>query len=216
MDATVKRVARPSWVNARTIAGALLFLAAFVGGQRVLADSSSLTTVVRAAHDVPAGTMLSAADLEVASLKLGAEVAPLYAGSVDAASGYVLTQALVAGELVPNSALAREGPIVDSRSLTIPVTPEHAVGGALRPGDRVDVYATFDRTTGRSRTELIASNLEVQDVLRAGGAMLDEETVIGVTVSVPPEGATSLAFAIRAGQIDLARVEGLSSDEPTP
>ena len=55
------------------------------------------------------------------------------------------------------------------RDVTIPVTPEHALGGAIRPGDRVDVYATFDKGTDVARTLTVARTATVRGVTRSDG-----------------------------------------------
>ena len=93
-------------------------------------------------------------------------------------------------------------------SMTIPVTPEHAVGGTLRPGDVVDVYATFNAADLRARTELVVEGAEVLDVVTAGGLVVSDDSMIGVTVAIDPDAAGALAGAIRTAEIDLVRVAG--------
>lgn len=97
--------------------------------------------------------------------------------------------------------------------MTIPVTPEHAVGGRLRAGDRVDVYATFDSGDDRARTSLLVRGVEVLDVVETGGLVAGEESVVGLTVAVTPSEAARLAFAIRTAELDVALVAGAAGDE---
>ena len=72
------------------------------------------------------------------------------------------------------------------RSMAIPLPPESPVLPSLRPGDRVDVFATFDAGDVRSKTTLVAR---------------------GIEVSVAPEDAARLAFAIRNGRVDIVRID---------
>jgi Flp pilus assembly protein CpaB len=123
-------------------------------------------------------------------------------------TGAMVTRPLAEGEMVHLEWLVAEGSVVDGRAITIPVTPEHAVGGILRPGDRVDVLATFDAADSRARTLLLASAVEVTDVTTAGGFVADDATVTGVTVITAAQDAARLAFAIRSGEIDLVKVIG--------
>ena len=89
--------------------------------------------------------------------------------------------------------------------MTIPVTPEHAVGGALRAGDTVDVYVSYNAGDLRALTKLVLDDAQILDLVTAGGLVVGDEAVVGVTVSVDSAVAKELAFAIRNGEIDLSR-----------
>lgn len=87
-----------------------------------------------------------------------------------------------------------------TRALAVPAGP----GGRppLRPGDRVDVLATFERDTepeGARPTFAVASGALVVAVDD------DDETV---TVAVPAADAPRLAFAVAAGSVTLALTGG--------
>ncbi len=209
MDFSVARqVPRLSWINGRLVLGVLLLSVAFVAGQRLLAESSRTTGVWAAAHDLARGSRLGAGDLELAQVRLPAEVLGRYLTAGRKPEGATLGRSLRAGELIPAQSVASERALAATRSITIPVAPEHAVGGALRPGDRVDVFATFGHSEGNARTRLLVADVEIAEVLSGGGLVSGEESLIGVTVSVTPEQAARLAFAVRSGEIDLARVDG--------
>ena len=136
-----------------------------------------------------------------------ADLNPQALPTAAAVTGETLTAAARAGELVPRDWVS-PGPVVASgRSLTIPVSPEHAVGGHLRIGDRIDVFATFNAGDVRARTTAAARAVEVVGSVEAGGLITGEEATVGITVAVTPEEAARLAFAIRTGEIDIARVE---------
>jgi Flp pilus assembly protein CpaB len=206
--AQAARVTRPSWVNLRTTLGLLLFGAALVAGNGILAASKTTVNVWVAARDLPQDKVLGPGDLEPAPVKLPARLLSGYVLTGRALEGETLTRPLHAGELVPLGWLAPEGAPAGARSITVPVEPEHAVGGDLRAGDRVDVLATFDAGDDRARTTLLARAVNVIEVVEADGVSFGEDSIVGVTLSVTPDEAARLAFAARTGQIDVVRVDG--------
>ena len=207
-----RRLPRPRWANLRTILGLVLFAGALLIGRGILEGAKTTVEVWAAARDLRQDETLDAAALTRAQVKLPADVAAAYAGSAEDLEGAVLTRPLVAGELIPKAWIASGPSVVAGRSMTIPVTPEHAVGGRLRPGDRVDVYATFDSGDARARTSVLVRAVEVLDVVETGGLVVGEESVVGLTVAVTPSEAARLAFAIRTAELDVALVAGAAGD----
>jgi pilus assembly protein CpaB len=206
--APARRLGRPSWVNLRTVLGLLLFSASLLGGQRILAASETSDQMWVAARDLPEGAVVASGDVELAAVSLPSRLSAAYAGAGESLTGTSLTRPVRAGELVATAWLAAAPGTSPGRSMTIPVEPEHAVGGALQPGDRVDVLATFDAGNVRARTLVLARAVEVLDVVETGALAFGENTLVGITLAVGPEQATRLAFASRTGEIDVARVDG--------
>lgn len=202
-----RRVSRPTWVNARTVGGVLLFCLAFLAGRQVLDAQRETVLVWAAAHDVPPDTVLGADDLRLVEARLPSPQLSHYVVGESSLEGMIVTRALRAGELIPGNWVAPAAPSGTDRTMTIPVAIEHANGGVLAPGDRIDVFATFDAGDPRARTQMLLRAVEVHDVVTAGG-LVEDEAVVGVTVSVTAEEAGRLAFAIRTGDIDVARVIG--------
>ncbi len=122
--------------------------------------------------------------------------------------GATLTRPVAEGELIALSWVASGRYGGDGRAMTIPITAEHAVGGDLRSGDRVDVFATFDGGDPRARTVAVAEGVEIVGPVEAGGLVTGDAAVIGVTVAVTPRQAAELTFAIRSADLDVVRVEG--------
>ena len=203
-----RRIARPAWLSLRTVLGVLLFSASFLGVQRVVHSARATTPVWVAARDLPRDAELSEADLVTAEVTLPPEMLSRYLGAAKPLTGAVLAHPVLAGELVPAAWVADRGATDPGRSMTIPVTPEHALGGTLEPGDRIDVLATFDSQDVRARTTVLAPQVEVIDVVTAGGLVGGEEATVGVTVAVTPEQATDLTYATRTAEIDIVRVDG--------
>ncbi len=208
-----RRLAKPGWANLRTVLGLLLFMAALVVGRSILEGARTTVQVWAAATDLRGDQSLTQAHLTPAEVKLPADVAAVYATAADDLDGAVVLRPIAAGELIPRAWISTGAPATAGRSMTIPVAPEHAVGGRLRPGDRIDVYATFDSGDVRARTSVLVRGVEVLYVVEAGGLVVGDESVVGLTVAVTPAEAARLAFAIRTAEVDVALVSGSSGDE---
>jgi Flp pilus assembly protein CpaB len=209
MDVPVaRRVERPAWVNARTVLGLLLFALAFLAGQRILAAGETEVALWAAARDLAQGTVISERDLQLVEADLPGELIRRYVAGSQVVEGAVLVRPVRAGELLPVAWVSSgESSSGLGRAMVIPLTPESSVIPSLRPGDRVDIFATFDAGDVRARTTLVVRGIDVVEVETTGGLVMGEEAVTGIEVSVSPEDAARLAFAIRNGQIDIVRID---------
>lgn len=208
------RVARPSWANMRTLIGLLLFCTAVVAGRNLLDDARGTSQVWVAAHDIPQDAALVPDDLRVIDVRLPDDVDGYVPASRDV-TGAVLTRPLLEGEMLNAAWVATGDEVTAGRTLTIPIEPEHAVGGDLHPGDRVDVVATFNAGDVRAHTVPLLRAVEIRDLVTAGGLVVGEEAVVGVTVGVTPQEAVDLIFAVRNAEIDVVRVDGDATDGDT-
>lgn len=203
------RVERPQWINVRTFLGLLLFTTALFGGQRALTSAQATTGVWVAAADLPADTVIGPEHLRVGQVALPADVEAGYISRERSLLGSVVNRPVFAGELIGIAAVRLDGTsAIEGRSMTIPASPAHAVGGTLRPGERVDVYVTFGAGQESARTELLLAGAEVLDVVSDGSMGFGDATLVGLTVSVTADEAADVAFAIRNGEIDVVRVAG--------
>ena len=207
--AVAARAGRPGWLNRRTILGAVLIAVSLAGGRVVLEEGRAVTGVWVAARDLAAGTRLDASNLRVEHVRFSPRLADSYLRSTHDLSSQVLTRPLAAGELVSAEWVAPSDQ-TGSRAVTVPVDPEHSVGGTIRPGDVVDVLATFDAGDHRARTVTLLRNAEVIDVVSAGGLVMSEKAVVGLTVSVSAEEAQRVAFASRSAELDVVRIDGVA------
>lgn len=209
MDVAVaKRHARASWVNLRTVLGLILFCSALIAGARILEGAQTTVPVWTTTRDLPQDHVLGPDDLVLVEAHLPASVLTRYVPAERQLEGALLTRAVGAGELIASDWVSTAGTGEASRSMTIPVTPEHAVGGDLKPGDRIDVFATFDPGDIRAKTSLLLRGAEVLEVVTAGGLTLGDEALVGVTVALSPEDSARVAFAVRTAEIDVVRVVG--------
>ncbi|HYM50671.1 MAG TPA: Flp pilus assembly protein CpaB [Candidatus Limnocylindrales bacterium] len=130
-----------------------LVLAGFAGF--LYYEQTQQTAVVTATHDLSIGSLIT--DQDVALHRIASGSVPSGALSqVDQAIGQFVTFPLMSGQFVTSrhlspsrtgAALANGLPVPPGdRILSLPVGPSSAVGGALAPGDLVDVIAVPDVT----------------------------------------------------------------------
>lgn len=210
--ALAKRTERPSWINLRTALGLILFLISLLSGSFVLRSAEAGAPVWAAARDLPEGGSIGPGDLESVTVDLPRSQLAAYLTSSSSLTDSVLLRPLRRGELVP-AGWVTEASSGSTRLIAIPITEEHAVGGALRAGDRVDIFATLRAAGGSARTALLVQDAEVEGLLRSEALVVEGETFGGITLSVPPEEAARIAFAIRTAEIDVVRVEGPSGSQ---
>lgn len=210
MSVAARRMERPGWVNLRTVLGAALFSIALGSGWQVLATAERGYHVYAATSDLPEGTKLTPALLTLVEVRLPPAQMSRYLGEASALDRAVLMQPLREGELVAAAAVG-ESRVGGGRVITIPITADHAAGGTLRPGDRVDVFASLAAGQPDARTALLVAGAEVEDLVHSDGLVMDERSLAGVTIEVSPQEAARVAFAIRGADIDIVKVTDASS-----
>lgn len=193
-------------VDTRLVVGLLLVAFSVIGGLRLASSADHTVAMYTAARDLPAGHVLTPGDFGTTRIQapdavLDRLVRPA-AGSRTTAR--VLRFPLSEGDLVAGASLgrvAREG-----REITVPIGPDHALGGVLEPGDRVDVLASFDKGTESAKTLTVASGAQVVEVVHADGLFGQRAgELAALTLSVPPDDVVFVAFAIRNGELDIVR-----------
>lgn len=197
--------------------GVLLVLIALAGYLGVYAQTTQRSPVLVAARDLPAGSVLRAGDLRVAKLAGDrATMAGLVpAGELDRVLGRALRSGLAPGTPLAAAALAR--PAARPAAFTLAVPALHALGGALEPGDRVTVLATFETSSGQARTRALARGLVVLAVGGTPTGFDRASALIPVTLALPdPALASALALANSAAKIDLLREGSNTAAAPIP
>lgn len=213
--AVAVRGGRPAWANMRTLFGLALFSISLVSGWHLLEGSGGGLRLWAAARDLPAGVPLTASDLVPVTSNLGSAQVPLYLGAEVDLVGAELTRPVRAGEFLAADFVAPSDGGFEGQAITIPVTPEHAVGGALTAGDLVDVYATLRSAGSSPRTALVVEAAQVLDLVGTSDLMADSSTLAGLTLEVSGGDAAKLAHAIRTADLDVVKVNGESSSPVT-
>lgn len=154
--------------------------------------------MVVAARPLARGTVLTADALRIETIP-SAYAPPGTISSTEGAEGRTLVSDLAQGEIVTRTRIGVRGGAVAS------LVPEglraFPIGtgvppGALRPGDHVDVLATFGGP--RPYTDTVASALEVLTILEEpeGGFAAVGATGPTLVLLVSPETAERLAYAV--------------------
>jgi Flp pilus assembly protein CpaB len=117
--------------------------------------------------------------------------------------GWIVGRSLAEGEPIGRSDLLRPGGGGGLRTMSIPVSVEHAAGATIVVGDRVDVISIV----GEAPT-FVATDLEVVSIGEAAQTGLTASGPYHVVVAVNPDQALSLARAIAEGSLEVLRATG--------
>ena len=164
------------------------------------------TAVVVAAEPLGRGTVLEEEALRVERVP-GAYVPPGALASIDAAVGRTLVADLAEGEAVTRTRVGGAGGPVASQvtgGLRAFVVSAGIPAGVLRPGDLVDVIATFGGP--RPYTDTVGSGLEVLSIVEDGGGTFEAGGPGGpsLVLLVTPDVAERLAHAAAFGEISVS------------
>src|SRR5688500_9557620 len=137
---------RASLPTGRAVVGgflvALAALGVFVAYSRAAAGPS--TSYVVARHDIPVGSRLTADDLTTLPMELPGVVAANAAFTREAkVVGATTVGPIRRGELVQAGDVVQKRSAADELEVSFSIAASRAIGGTLRPGDRIDVLATF-------------------------------------------------------------------------
>lgn len=212
---TSNRVGRPV---RRRLAGSHLLIgvvviAAFVLNVIALQDRSSTTLVAIAKEPISAGSTFSESMIELVPVSSDFEglASLLTESDLDSFDGWVFQRSVSADGVLDRSALIEPAGPSGLRSMSIPVPVEHAAGGALSIGDRVDVISVVD---GVAR--FVAVDVGVVGVSSADSGSFGSIGGYHVVLAVEPGEALALATAVDAGSIEVVRSTGAAEIEGGP
>ncbi|SDS30452.1 SAF domain-containing protein [Microterricola viridarii] len=160
---------RPFWVDPRFAVGIVLVAGSIVGVSAIVAGVDDTAEVYAARGMLPAGTTITAAQLEAAPVRLGAVAERYLAVGELPEEGLVLTRAVAAGELIPASALSRQS---EAGQTGVVVALSGDIAAAVAPGAPVDLWAAEQLEHGRfGPPAVILSAAEVVRVIDGGGIL---------------------------------------------
>ena len=192
------------------------FVLALLSGGYAYSKIVRTVPVLVAVRDIPAGSELRENLVEIIRVPAGAmprqalyglgQVAGQYA-AVPLFESEMLTARHITSSPEANAGqLAVLGP--DERVVSIPVRPEAVLGGALRPGDVVDVAAAWPGPEGKpGDVQVLVSKVRVVDLRNSSGQSIQTEageTAGGSSAPVPAGGYQRAGTG--AGRV--GRVEG--------
>jgi Flp pilus assembly protein CpaB len=205
------RLARPL-----PLIGVLLVAVALAGYWSVYSATTHRTPVLVAAIDLQAGSVVRPSDLRVAELAgdAGTMASLVPERELETVLGRELAAPVPQGAPLARAAVARTAAGPAAFTLVVPAL--RALGGALRPGDRVTVLATFESGAG-AKARAIARGLRVLTVGESPEGLDRASASIPVTVALSdPSLAAGLALANTEGKIDLLREGGRGRTAPIP
>lgn len=187
---------------------AIVVILAFVLNLLVLQDRSATTLVAMADQPLVAGSTFELDSVRLVPMDASfAGLGPLVdEEELSQYEGWVVARSVPAEGLVAADDLAAPESANGLRSRSLPVAPEHAAGGSLKTGDRVDVISVDDGTA-----RFIAEGLEVIAVSDVGSGSIGSATSHHVTVAVEADEALRLAEALEAGSMELVRSTGAAA-----
>jgi Flp pilus assembly protein CpaB len=179
------------------------FLVALAAALALIASNSDRSTasasVVVARHLISPGTRLTDADVELRSFPGAAGLASHAFGSVDDLIGANTLAVVGSGELVQQSAI-RLGAEQDRPGFAFPIDRDHALAGDLRPGDTVDVLATYGSGLD-AETAVLARVAQITAIATSDQASTGDSGRLVVTA----------AFATEDQVLDVAHASQIAS-----
>ncbi len=176
----------------RAVVGALLVVAAAVATFAAYLDATAAPTrafmVATAAID-PGTRLVSTDDIAARfgtiALEVHGEVADrlVPAGDIERLVGQVVVAPLQAGDLLSASQLVADGGVEGAHTLSFALPRTAAVGGDLRPGERIDVLATFGSGDG-AYTTYVARGVPLLRLTAPDGGSLGASSDLTLTVAV--------------------------------
>lgn len=192
-------------VSAAHLLMVLAAVLAFATNLVVLRNLDQTRAVAVAAIDLPAGREVELIHLRAVEVDVDDEVYATLVPWAAATSlvGQVTAHAINEGALVENADFRDPSGPAGLRSMSIPIDAEHAVGGELGSGDRIDLILVSDEGP-----RYVLAAAEVLAVSPTGelGALASGDFYIVVAVDV--DEALLVAEAIRDGRIEVVRSTG--------
>jgi Flp pilus assembly protein CpaB len=201
---------RSALPTGRAVVGGFLVALAALGIFAAYASATSgpTTSYVVARRDLPIGTRLTADDLTMLPMELPDVVADDAAFDAEGP----LVGATTVGP-VRRGELVQAGDVVKKRSgageleVSFELEAARALAGTLRPGERVDVLATFG-AGGDTYTVTVVRQARVLETDRDRGGLAAGDTEV-ITLAVPTsDEAMALTHAVNAGKVTLVRSTG--------
>ena len=181
-------------------------LLAAVLNYAVLRAQDDTVTVAVPAQPLAAGDRFEPGGVRFAEVGVGDDTAGRLVTPAELADldGWIVATGVEAGDLLRRSDLRPPSAPDDRRAMSVPVPIDHAVGGELAPGDRVDVIAVRD---GEAAYVLTGA-----EVLAVGSPAPTRGLAVGggffVTLAVDETAALRIATALHGQGLEIVRSTG--------
>ncbi|HUQ40247.1 MAG TPA: Flp pilus assembly protein CpaB [Acidimicrobiales bacterium] len=199
----------------RAVVGALLVAASLVTlfAAHLQAVADHRVPYVVASRDLAIGSVLTAGDLRTVRIDLRGTNGRAFRSPTLLVGATVLGP-VAAGELIQASGVVKRRASVEARELSFPIERSSAVGGLLRPGEDVDVLATFG-TGADSFTVTVVRRARVLRIDQGGGGFGDGQSQTVSLSVVTAADALAVGHAVHVGKVMLVRSGRATDGEPT-
>lgn len=190
------------------VGGFLVALAAvgiFAGYTGATADTREPYFVAR--RDLPLGHRIARSDLATLPMDLPALLRARSYRDASQLVGAVVIGPVSKGELLQASDVLAQRDGGGDRQISFPIDPARAVDGRLRPGEFVDVLATYG-TGADGYTVVVVRGARVADRSAAGGSLADGDDDVVTLAVAGPSDTLAVAHAVNAGAVTLVRTAG--------
>ncbi len=206
---------RPSLPTGRAAIGGVLITLAALGSfvAATSANTGPTASIVVSDRPLTAGDRIDAADLHVIAVDLPDDALATFFDTTSSVGGATVLAAVDAHQPVPRASVSTA--TADARppahDLSFSLERDRALNGRLRPGERIDLVATFG-SGAEASTEIVTQDVEVIEIDRGSGSS-GSSAKVALTVSLPDE-ATVLrtTHAIAVAQVTIVRSTGAARD----
>jgi Flp pilus assembly protein CpaB len=215
-DARAPRVIerRRGLPGGRAAVGGLLMAIAAVGVFLAYTEASTDPSdpIVVTARSIRVGQVIGADDLRVVAGELPRAARAGTFESSDALLGRVALGPLAEGEIIQAAAVTSDQASVRTHEVALTLPREQIAVGRLKPGERVDVFVTYDE-----RTSSVVRGAEVVQIAGVGDSSLTTVREITVVVAVPSgDVVAALVHALRTGEVTVVRSTFAEPDDGGP
>ncbi len=204
LDAPARRK-RGFWADARFFLGVVLIAASIAGVWFVIALAKQTTPVLAAVSTIVPGEVVSAEQLRIVDVALGA-ARDAYLAPDALAHGAVATRTIRAGELVPVSAL---GAAEAARTTRVVVRSSTDVPASVTAGSTVEVWAAPRAEQGRfGAPVIVVADAVVVSVHRDDGMLGRKAASLELVIPRADVAATLTAIAAESALSVVPTVDG--------
>jgi Flp pilus assembly protein CpaB len=162
------------------------------------AGATEQQTIVVANRSVAIGERLNSSTLSTINVDRNSTIADHGFTSIESLSGSVALGPIGEGELIQRSAVLTDSSNVPSREFSFPIDRDRALNGDLRPGERVDVLATYGSGSDATTTVLARDARVIRSTDAKSGSLGSSGKLI-ITLALPS--ADQLLDAAHAAQV---------------
>ena len=194
----------------RAVVGGFLVAASAAGVFAAYQGSTAApaASYVVARRPVTVGGRLTGGELALVPLDLPADQRRRAFTDPEVLAGAVALGPIAAGELVQAAGVARPAGDPGTAQISFAVDAANALGGDLKPGERVDVIVTYGSGEAALVSTIARGALLVR--IERGNDGLGSSEAVTVVVAVAPAALQEIAKGAAAGRLTVARTTGVS------